>query len=118
MSSQSLLLRQRWQDGVNAHDINKVLECYTSDAIFKGTVNTHFTEEKDHIRRYFDNIFKRNVSVRFIGTPRIKQFASICIDYGDYEFCIDGNTLRAKYTFVYNIASHPQIISHLSYKIL
>ena len=116
MTSQILVLRQRWQDSVNSHDINRVLECYNPEAIFKGTVNADFTTSRDHIRVYFENIFKRNVSVRFIGAPKLKQFGDVYIDYGDYEFCIDRKVLRAKYTFSYTGSETPRIICHTSYK--
>ncbi len=113
-----LKLRQKWQDSVNAHSIGDVMECYDREAVFKGTVNGQFSPNNEGIRDYFEVIFKKHVSVRFIGMPKIRQFGDTYIDYGDYEFCVDRKVLRAKYAFTYLDGDTPKIISHLSYKII
>ncbi len=118
MSENILRLRQKWQDAVNTHSTSEVMECYHDNAVFKGTVNGQFSSDNQDIRNYFEAIFKKHVSVRFIGMPKIRQFGDTYIDYGDYEFCVDHQALRAKYAFTYLDGETPKIISHLSYKIM
>lgn len=116
MTTSILMCRRRWENSVNGHNLSEVLRCYDTNAIFKGTMNTQFTAKRDDIRAYFENIFAKNVSVRFIGTPKIQRFGEVFIDFGDYEFCIDGKPLKAKYSFVYTNPERPRIVSHISYK--
>ena len=116
MTSRILMIRKKWEDSVNFHDLNGVMRCYDTKAIFKGTMNTQFTVKHDDIRAYFENIFAKNVSVKFIGTPKIQRFGQVFIDYGDYEFCVDGKTVKAKYSVVYTNPENPCIVSHVSYK--
>ena len=118
MYGQILVLRRKWEDSVNSHSISDILKCYEDEAIFKGTISNQFTTRKQDIRQYFENIISKNVSVRFIGTPTVKKIGGTYMDYGNYEFCVDHQTVRAKFCFVYTDSSNPKISSHISFKSL
>ena len=100
MLPEVLKLRQKCQDAVNSHDLSCVLGGYDTNAVFKGTMNAQFADSTDSVSAYFKKIFADDVSVVFIGTPTIRQFDNLYIDYGVYEFHMKGKTVLANYTFV------------------
>lgn len=111
-----LLLRKKWSDSLNSQNIAGIMECYDDNAIFKGTMNGRFTANREDIRNYFESMISKKATVRFIGNPKIKQFDKAYIEYGEYEFCVNNQTLYAKYSFTYILNKRPYIISHVSYK--
>ncbi len=112
------LLFDKWNAALQTADPDKVVACYTQDAILLPTVSAEVRHNHAEIRDYFVHFCAKAPEGR-IDEANIRIFEDIAINSGCYTFEISDNGQRvsvaARFTFVYRkIESEWLIIEHHS----
>lgn len=112
-----VLARKKWIDSLHNRNLYSILDCYSNNHVFKGTMNHKVTDRYDDTRRYFERFLKDEPIVTFI-TSDIKDMGDTFMDYGTYSFKVKEGFVHANYQFIYRIIdNNPKIVSHFSCKI-
>ena len=105
-TQQIAALTQEWAAGMSAHDIDRVVALYDSDAVLWGTRSPTIRATPDKVREYFGVL--KTVPADYkavIGDQRIRVYGDIAIDSGSYTFSEtrDGKLLLrpARFSMVY-----------------
>lgn len=94
-------LFDQWNAALQSGDSNEVTKAYAQDAILIPTSSNQLKTNITAIKEYFDNVVKRNPSVRIID-GHITTGCNWAKNVGIYEWRFgDGSTKKARYTFVY-----------------
>jgi len=111
---------QEWAAGMSAHDINRVVALYDSDAVLWGTRSPSIRATPDKVREYFA-ILKTVPSdyKATIGEQHIRVYGDIAVDSGTYTFSEtrDGKPLvrPARFSMVFRYYDgHWRIVDHHS----
>ncbi len=111
---------QAWADAMTAHDIERVLAFYDSDAVLWGTRSPKLRDNPAAIREYFDLLHKVPPSYKAVlGEQRIRIYGDVAVDTGTYTFSEtrDGKDIvrPARFSFVFrNHGGRWLIIDHHS----
>ena len=107
-------LVQKWVNAIKGGDPKQVTELYHDDAILLGTFSNKERVGHGLILEYFENLLKSPVEVEVVSEhPHI--FESSAVNSGLYNFITNGETINARFSFVYHKNDTEwKIISHHS----
>jgi uncharacterized protein (TIGR02246 family) len=97
---------QAWADAFNAHDLEKILGLYDTEAVLWGTVSPTLRDTPATIRDYFKGLPNQPAEVKVaLGEQRTRVYGDTAINTGLYTFTIirDGSPvpLPARFSFTY-----------------
>ena len=99
-------LTQEWAAGMSAHDVDRVVGMYDSDAVLWGTRSPTIRATPAQVREYFAVL--KTVPADYkavIGDQQIRVYGDIAVDSGTYTFSEtrDGKLLQrpARFSIVY-----------------
>jgi uncharacterized protein (TIGR02246 family) len=97
---------QAWADAFNAHDLEKILGLYDTEAVPWGTVSPTLRDTPATIRDYFKGLPNQPPQVQVaLGEQRTRVYGDTAINTGLYTFTIiqDGSPvpLPARFSFTY-----------------
>ena len=107
-------LLQIWVENIRTNDANKVAELYHNEGLLLGTFSN--IERRGHklILDYFENLLKSKVSVEIV-TQNIHKTKSHHVNSGFYNFILENNIVKARFSFVFlKTGESWKIISHHS----
>ena len=94
---------QSWADAFNSRDLESILDHYSEEAVFWGTVSPTLRDEPAEVRGYFE-VIGPDVRV-LLGEQRPRVFGDIAVNTGYYQFSDtrDGKKtlVPARFSFVY-----------------
>jgi uncharacterized protein (TIGR02246 family) len=111
---------QTWIAGMTAHDVERVLTLYDSEAVLWGTRSPTLRDTPGAVREYFNILHTVPSSYKAaLGEQRIRVYGDIAINTGTYIFSEirDGKEILrpARFSFVYrNSGGRWLIIDHHS----
>ena len=107
-------LVQKWVNAIKGGDPKQVTELYHDDAILLGTFSNKERVGHGLILEYFENLLKSPVEVEVVSEhPHV--FESSAVNSGLYNFITNGETINARFSFVYHKNDTEwKIISHHS----
>ncbi len=111
---------QTWIAGMTAHDVERVVALYDSEAVLWGTRSPTLRDTPGAVREYFNILHTVPPSYKAVlGEQRIRVYGDIAINTGTYTFSEvrDGKeiTRPARFSFVYrNSGGRWLIIDHHS----
>tara|TARA_B110000008_G_C16606011_1_gene418438 strand:- start:89 stop:535 length:447 start_codon:yes stop_codon:yes gene_type:complete len=94
---------QSWADAFNSRDTENILDHYSEEAVFWGTVSPTLRDEPAEVRDYFE-VIGPDARV-LLGEQRPRVFGEIAVNTGYYQFSDmhDGKKtlVPARFSFVY-----------------
>ena len=92
---------QSWADAFNSKDLENILDHYSEEAVFWGTVSPTLRDEPAEVRDYFQ-VTGPDVRV-LLGEQRPRVFGDVAVNTGYYQFSDmrDGRKVPARFSFVY-----------------
>ena len=93
-------LLQKWTNTVKDGDANQVVNLYHNDGILLGTFSNKERVGHGLILEYFENLLKSPVEVEIVSEHPM-AVESFAVNSGLYNFVIGGETINARFTFVY-----------------
>ena len=117
-------LLQKWVSAIKGGDANQVANLYRDDAMLLGTFSNKERIGRGLILEYFENLLKSPVEVEIVSNnPVYESYAdpdaeevgvSCAANSGLYNFVTGGETINARFSFVYHKDDEWKIISHHS----
>lgn len=105
-------LFDRWNDSLGTLDADKVTANYAGDGVLLPTVSNQPRTTPAEIREYFVKFLKSGPQGK-VDTRIIKLGCNVAQDVGTYTFTFkDGQTVRARYTYVYEWQQGQWLIAH------
>jgi hypothetical protein len=104
-----------WATSIGANNSNEMVNFYSDNAVLVGTYSQPLEVGRKQIREYFEMFLDRKtISCRILDN--INQELSCCIiSSGVYEFRVDGQTVVARYSYVFKkINNRMRIVNHHS----
>ena len=109
---QVVALFDRWNDSLRTLDADKVTANYADDGVLLPTVSNQPRTTPAEIREYFVKFLKSGPQGK-VDKRVIKLGCNVAHDVGTYTFTFkDGQTVRARYTFVYEWEEGQWLIAH------
>ena len=106
-------LLQKWAATVKGGDPKQVVSLYRNDGILLGTFSNKERVGHELILEYFEKLLKSPVEVQIVSeNPHV--FGSDAVNSGHYNFVTNGETIRARFSFVYHKDGEWKIVSHHS----
>ena len=106
-------LLEKWTSAVKSGDPNQVTSLYRDDGILLGTFSNKERIGHELIIEYFEKLLKSPVEVQIVSeNPHV--FGSDAVNSGHYNFVTNGETIRARFSFVYHKDGEWKIVSHHS----
>ena len=98
---------ERWINILESRDANKLADCYTNDASLSGTFSGKLHRSKNEkgeneILEYFKYFLKTGPKAKITEQIIEPLGANFILHTGIYEFKIDGDYKKAKFTFIYS----------------
>lgn len=94
-------LFEQWNNALQTGEPGKVVALYESNAILLPTVSNKVRHNHEEIEDYFAHFLAKG-PVGKIDEANIRTFGQLAINSGIYTFSFnDGNSVTARYTFVY-----------------
>jgi len=114
MRTKSLVsLKDSWKSYLKSKSLDKLLDLYDKDCLFKGTLSDKTVIGKEGLEKYFVNFVKNIHSVRFLKENKSIVKNDLVIESGKYNFYSGGKILNASYQFVVD-GKKNKIVSHYS----
>jgi len=114
MIARILGVRTNWSKSLRKSDIEGILNCYSKNPIFKGTMSKNVTKTRAPLKNYFVNFMKKEPKVKFNDYDIVKT-GDVYIESGNYTFMTSDEIINANYQFIYEeINDELKIISHYS----
>ena len=105
---------QNWIECVRSNDPNSVTELYDEHAILLGTFSDIERQGPKLIYDYFDGLLSSKVDVE-IFSEHSHSFDNLEVCSGLYNFIVNGDTIEARYSFVFiQVNDDWKILSHHS----
>ena len=97
---------QAWVDGMNSHNVERVVALYDPEAVLWGTRSPTLRDSPATVRDYFKILQTVPSSYRVVlGEQRIRIYGDMAINTGTYTFSEDREgkaiTRPARFSFVY-----------------
>ena len=106
-----------WVEKIRTNDANQITELYHDDGLLLGTFSDIERHGKELILDYFRNLMKSKIDVEIV-TECEHKIDSVIINSGFYNFIVNGEKVKARFSFVFiNIMGSWKIISHHSSKL-
>ena len=103
-----------WVEKIRGNNANHVAELYHDDGILLGTFSDIERHGKELIFNYFENLLKSKIDVEII-TQHEHKTDSMILSSGFYNFIVDDNTIKARFSFVFvKTKGSWKILSHHS----
>ena len=103
-----------WVEKIQSNDAHQVTNLYHQNGILLGTFSNIERIGKDLIFDYFKDLLKSKVDVEII-TQHESKTDSISTVSGLYNFIVNGDTIEARYSFVFiQVNDDWKILSHHS----
>tara|TARA_Y100001970_G_scaffold261373_1_gene344453 strand:+ start:27372 stop:27716 length:345 start_codon:yes stop_codon:yes gene_type:complete len=103
-----------WVEKIRNNNVNQVVELYHDNGLLLGTFSNIERYGKELITNYFENLLKTEIDVEIVSEHEYKT-DSLIVTSGLYNFKVDGEIIKARYSFVFikTLASW-KILSHHS----
>lgn len=92
-------LVHRWAFKFNFKNPSSLVNLYSKDAILLPTFNKNIIHDKKEMKDYFENLKNDNIFVRIRNVDERICYGTD-IEYGEYDFIINGRIHKARYNFV------------------
>ena len=103
-----------WVKKIRDNNANQVAELYHDDGLLLGTFSDIERHGKKLILNYFENLLKSKIDVEII-TQHEHKTDSIIVSSGFYNFKVDDETIKARFSFVFVKTNESwKILSHHS----
>ena len=99
-NSTAIELLRKWANAIKSGNIKQVASLYHDDAILLGTFSGKEKIGHGLIFEYFENLLKSPVEVEIVSEHPM-AVESFAVNSGLYNFVIGGETINARFTFVY-----------------
>jgi len=107
-------LLQKWTSAIKNGDPKQVTKLYDENGILLGTFSPKERVGHELILEYFESLLKSPVEVQIVS-EHSHVFESTAVNSGLYNFITNGNTINARFSFVYSKNDDGwKIISHHS----
>tara|TARA_B100000003_G_scaffold186697_1_gene181797 strand:+ start:1045 stop:1407 length:363 start_codon:yes stop_codon:yes gene_type:complete len=105
---------QTWVENIRSNDANKVADLYHKEGLLLGTFSNIERIGKNLILDYFNNLLKSQVDVEIVTKHEYKS-ESIATASGLYNFILNGQKIKARFSFVFIKTKEKwRILSHHS----
>lgn len=113
-----------WMDGINAADVEKLINLYDEKAVLFPTFSNRILDTKEKIKEYFEKVgAKEKLSIKLhdktVTTQELED-QIFCLS-GIYTWCfsIDGEpySFEARFTYVFDLSKDNPIVHHHSSQI-
>ena len=103
-----------WVERIRDNNANLVTELYHDDGLLLGTFSDIERHGKELIFNYFENLLKSKIDVEII-TQHEHKTDTMIVSSGFYNFIVDDNTIKARFSFVFvKTKGSWKILSHHS----
>ena len=103
-----------WVEKIRENNASQVTDLYNDDAILLGTFSDIERHGKELIFNYFENLLRSKIDVEIITQHEHKK-DSMIVSSGFYNFIVDDNTIKARFSFVFvKTKGSWKILSHHS----
>ena len=103
-----------WVEKIRGNNASQVTDLYNDDAILFGTFSDIERHGKELIFNYFKNLLRSKIDVKII-TQHEHKTDSMIVSSGFYNFIVDDNTIKARFSFVFvKTKGSWKILSHHS----
>ena len=100
MSDSNSELLQKWSSAIKQGDPKQVTNLYHENGTLLGTFSTKERSGHTLILEYFEQLLKNIVDVEFVS-EHVHDLGSLVVNSGRYNFIINGETMNARFSFVY-----------------
>ena len=105
---------QNWIDCIRSNDPDRVTELYDEHALLLGTFSDIERQGPKLIYDYFNGLLSSKIDVEIIS-EQTHNFNKLEICSGLYNFIVNGETIEARYSFVFiQVNDNWKILSHHS----
>ena len=105
---------QTWIENIKSNDANKVADLYHEKGLLLGTFSNIERKGQSLILDYFNKLLKSQVDVEIITKHEYKS-ESIATASGLYNFILNGQKIKARFSFVFLKTKEKwRILSHHS----
>ena len=103
-----------WVEKIRNNNVGEIVELYHDDALLLGTFSDIERNGKELISNYFENLMRSKIDVEII-TQHEHKTDSMIVSSGFYNFIVDDNTIKARFSFVFiKTKGSWKILSHHS----
>lgn len=107
-------LLNNWIQKIRTNDPNQVTQLYHEDGLLLGTFSDLERNGHDLILEYFQHLLENEVNVKII-TEHKKEYDSLIVSSGLYNFILKNKVIKARFSFVFKRLDEGwKILSHHS----
>lgn len=107
-------LKNRWKEALIKKELKEILACYSSPALFKGTMMNEAAKDAKVLRQYFELFAPIVKDVTFDNHVSVTK-GNITNEFGSYTFYTTKGVVKANYAFVFEDKNGKvKIVSHFS----